>query len=166
MLCCCCLVVRSVVALLLPIVAGGFVCPCHLCLCAHTSWRWLLSSFCPTLRCKDLLQSFPRTLPLDLTQRRVLEEVLKGPRRILSSVDLSSDAVNHHRKEMKGLLEYWKNTLSPCIVCIVHIISTYFWPFDRLLFSCQYQFNTSDSGCVRHKGFCFTHPIIRTKMEL
>lgn len=130
-----------------------------------------LSSLCPTSRCKDLLQSLPRTLQLHLSYTAlcswssVKSEVLKGPYGIFLSVDLSSEAGNHHRKEMKGLLEYWMNTL-PRIVCIVHILSAYFWPFDRLPFSCQYQFNTSDSGRVRHKGFCFTHPIIRTKMEL
>ncbi len=132
---------------------------------------WLSSPLCPTLRCKVLLQSLPRTLQLHrsytalCSRSSVKSEVLKGPRGIFLSVDLSSEAGHYHRKEMKGLLEYWMNTLLR-IVCIIHIISAYFWPFDRPLFSCQYQFNTSDSGCVRHKGFCFTHPIIRTKMEL
>lgn len=100
---------------------------------------WLFLSLCPTSRCKVLLQSLPRTLQLHLSytalcsRSSVKSEVLKGPRRVFLSVDLWSEAGNYHRKEMKGLLEYWMNSL-PCIVCIVHIITTYFWPFDRLLF--------------------------------
>lgn len=139
MLCCHCLWARSVGALLLPIVAGGFACPCHLCLLCSDQLEvtWLSSSLCPTSRCKVLLQSFPRTLQLHLSytapcsRSSVKAEVLKGPRGIFSSVDLSSEAGHYHRKEMKGLLEYWMNTL-PCIVCITHMISAYSWPFDRL----------------------------------
>lgn len=62
-----------------------------------------LSSLCPTSRCKDLLQSLPRTLQLHLivTQRRALEAVLnlrylKVLVGVFLSVDLSSDAGNHH----------------------------------------------------------------------
>ena len=36
----------------------------------------------------------------------VKSEVLKGPRGVFLSVDLSSDAGNHRGEEMKGLLEY------------------------------------------------------------
>lgn len=94
-----------------------------LCCCtavAYSRW-WLCLPLSPLSLCSHQLEVTPLVfvphfkvqrpsaiLSKDAaaTQRRVLEEVLKSPRRILSSVDLSSDAVNHHRKEMKGLLEY------------------------------------------------------------
>uniref|UniRef100_A0A3P8PHG6 RRM domain-containing protein n=1 Tax=Astatotilapia calliptera TaxID=8154 RepID=A0A3P8PHG6_ASTCA len=63
-------------------------------------------------RCKVPLQSLPRTLQLHLSYTALCSrsggkcEALKGPRRIYVSVDLSSEAGNYHRGEMKGLFEY------------------------------------------------------------
>lgn len=129
-----------------------------LCSCtavADSHW-WLRVSLSPLSLCSDQLEVtwllFVFVSPLQgaksfcnpsqgrcscilVTRRCALEAVvklwhLKGPRWI--SVDLSSEAGNYRRGEMKGLCEYWINAL-PCIVCVVHIISAYFWLFDRLL---------------------------------
>ncbi len=69
----------SVGALLLPIVAGGFACPCHLCLCAQTSWRWHDSSrLCAPLQgAKSFCNPCQgRCSCILVTQRCALEAVL------------------------------------------------------------------------------------------
>lgn len=99
-----------------PAVARGFACPCHLCLCAWTSWRWhgalglcvLLQgakSFCNPSQghCSCILATRCRRL--------AKYEVLKGPFGLFSSVDLSSDAgciITERR--WKGQREYWMKT--------------------------------------------------------
>lgn len=99
-------------------VAGGLACPCHLCLCAQTSWRWhgalglcvLLQgakSFCnPSQgRCSCILVTRRR-------RRGAKCEVLKGPFGVFSSVDLSSDAGRIiTERRWKGRREYWMKTV-------------------------------------------------------
>lgn len=131
--CVCC-----VAALLLQLVAAGFACPCHLCLCVLSSWRWHDSSSLrvPLQGAKSFRNPFQgRCSCILVTQccslkAVVKSEALKGPQRIYLPVHLSSEGCNYHWKEMKGFLEYWMNTLS--VVCIAYIISNYCWLFDKL----------------------------------
>lgn len=138
MLCCHCLWARSVVADSRWWLRASLS-PWSLC-ADQLEVTWLFSSLCPTLRCKVPLQSLPRTLQLHLSYTALCSrsggkcEALKGPRRIYVSVDLSSEAGNYHREEMKGLFEYWTNTLL-CVVRIVHIRTNYFKLFHRALFT-------------------------------
>lgn len=102
---CCCTAVTDSARWLCVSLSPLSLCPDQL------EVTWLFSSLCPTSRCKVLLQSFPRTLQLHLSYTALRSRssgksvALKGPRRIFWSVDLSSEAGNYHRKEMKGLFE-------------------------------------------------------------
>lgn len=148
-----------------PAVAGGFACPCHLCLCAWTSWRWhgalglcvLLQgakSFCNPSQghCSCILVTCCQRCRRR-RRHRAKYEVLKGPFGVFSSVDLSSDAgcIITERRWKDGENIEWKLSPSYCGSyshgkCLLPAI----W---QAPFSCQYQFNTSNGGRARHKRF-------------
>lgn len=170
-MCCYWLQAPSVGAPLLPVVTGDFACPCHLCLCAQSSWRWHDSPrLCVPLQgAKSFCVSFQgRCSCILVTQHYAVEAVLN--RRFLKVLVGYFCLEIRHQKQGIITEKRWKDCLilneHPPFYCVYYshdkcfLLAIWLAPF-----SCQYQYNTSDSGCVRHKRFCFTHPIIRTKMN-
>lgn len=137
-LCCHCLW-RAVVALLLPpLFTVGFMCACHLCLCAYSSWRWHDSShLCVPLQgAKSFRSPFQGHLSCILVtqcfalQALVNLRLLKALKGLFFFPSTSViKACNYHWKVMKWFKNiytyiYYRNTLLS-ILCIVHIIISY-----------------------------------------